>query len=404
MIAPAPVIPAIEVQATSRYPLGMPLNRFIADVWQRRPLLVRKAIADFRSPLTPEDLAGLACETFALSRLVIHDPARDHWELRTGPFEEADFARLPPTHWTLLVQDVDKWDADVAALLRRFDFLPSWRIDDIMVSYAVDGGSVGAHIDQYDVFLLQGQGRRRWQISTDEHASKAFRDDVELKLLRTFSATHEWLLEAGDMLYLPPGVPHHGVADGPCLTLSIGMRAPAVSEMVADLAASIAESLPEERRYTDQGIGPARVRGEIDADALERVEAALRPLMAVDATLLRRWFGSFITRYRTAHESVPRSRPLAPASLHERLGRGARLLRNPWTRVAWQRTPNAANLFVAGSMYAVSRGFATQVCADEPLTAENFAALRPGDRAVLLDLVNAGHFALARARPTRSSS
>lgn len=404
MTATAPVIPAIEVQATSRYPLGMPADRFLAEVWQRRPLLVRHAIADMRTPLTPEDLAGLACEPLALSRLVVHDPARDRWDLRMGPFTETDFAALPRTHWTLLVQDVDKWDADVAALLRRFDFLPSWRIDDIMVSYAVDGGSVGAHIDHYDVFLLQGQGRRRWQISTDASAPQAFRDDVELKLLREFSATHEWLLDPGDMLYLPPGIAHHGVAEGPCLTFSIGMRAPALAEMVADLAATLAESLPEDLRYADAGIGQARVRGEIDSVALERVEAALRPLLAVDASLLRYWFGSFITRYRLSHDSVPRPRALAPAGLQDRLARGARLVRNPWTRVAWMRTPRAATLFVAGSMYAVSRGFATQACADRPLTAESFAALRAGDRAVLLDLVNAGHFALTRTRATRSSS
>jgi 50S ribosomal protein L16 3-hydroxylase len=187
----------------------------------------------------------------------------------------------------LLVQDVDKWDADVAALLERFDFLPSWRIDDIMVSYAVDGGSVGAHVDQYDVFLLQGLGRRRWQISTDAQAPKTFRDDVELKLLSTFAPTDEWLLEPGDMLYLPPGIAHHGVAHGACLTFSIGMRAPAVGEMLADFGGFVAEKLADDVRYTDPGIAPARHPGEIDDAAIDAIAASLRDALAlVDVRVL----------------------------------------------------------------------------------------------------------------------
>src|SRR5690606_2927331 len=197
---------------------------------------------------------------------------------------------LPPSHWTLLVQDVDKWDADVAALLGHFDFLPSWRVDDVMVSYAEDGGSVGAHVDQYDVFLIQGLGRRRWQISTDAEAPMAFREDVELKLLREFKPTHDWLLEPGDMLYLPPGIAHHGVAEGECLTFSVGMRAPAVAELVTDFVGFLAERMPEELRYSDTGIAPAQAPGEIDDTALEKITQTLRDSLAVDASLLRCWF------------------------------------------------------------------------------------------------------------------
>src|SRR5690348_10259631 len=171
----------IEVRADLRQPLGMPAARFLSDHWQKRPLLIRNAFPDFVPPLRPDDLAGLACEELALSRIVLRDEKRDTWSLRNGPFTESDFAALPASHWTLLVQDVDKWDGDVAALLDHFTFLPSWRIDDVMVSYATDGGGVGAHLDQYDVFLLQGIGKRRWRISTDPHAPPDFREDSELK-------------------------------------------------------------------------------------------------------------------------------------------------------------------------------------------------------------------------------
>ena len=226
----APSFP-IEIDAAALPPLGMAPAEFLRDYWQKRPLLIRNAFPaftapDFVPPISPEDLAGLACEDTALSRIVAHDRERDHWMLRNGPFPEEMFPDMPDHDWTLLVQDVDKWDADVAALIDRFDFLPRWRIDDIMVSFAAPGGSVGAHVDQYDVFLLQAQGHRRWQIDASENPALDFRNDVDLRLLQRFTPSHDWLVGPGDMLYLPPGVPHHGVAEDACLTYSIGMRAP----------------------------------------------------------------------------------------------------------------------------------------------------------------------------------
>src|SRR5690606_27701140 len=143
---------------TRKQPLGMPVEVFLRDYWQKRPLLVRQAFPGFESPIQPEDLAGLACEEAALARVVVHDRKRDRWDLRNGPFDEAMFPAMGQRDWTLLVQDVDKWDAHVRALLDAFRFLPAWRVDDVMVSFAAPGGSVGAHVDQYDVFLLQAQG------------------------------------------------------------------------------------------------------------------------------------------------------------------------------------------------------------------------------------------------------
>ena len=151
----------IEVRGSTRQPLGMSPTQFLRDYWQKRPLLIRQAFPDFVSPIEPDDLAGLACEESALSRLIVHDEKRDRWQVKTGPLSEADFAKTPDRNWTLLVQDVDKWDADVAGLLEHFTFLPSWRLDDIMISYAEPGGGVGPHVDQYDVFLLQAIGQRR---------------------------------------------------------------------------------------------------------------------------------------------------------------------------------------------------------------------------------------------------
>ncbi|MBN8726754.1 MAG: cupin domain-containing protein [Xanthomonadales bacterium] len=403
----------IEVRARRGQPLGMPPARFLAGFWQKRPLLVRAAFPDWKDPLEPDDLAGLACEELALARIVIEhraagrgSAAASRWELRSGPFAEADFATLPETHWTLLVQDVDKWDADVAALLGHFAFLPSWRIDDVMVSYAEDGGSVGAHVDQYDVFLVQGLGHRRWSISADPEAPLAFRDDTELKLLREFAPTHEWVLEPGDLLYLPPGVPHHGVALGPCMTFSVGMRAPAGAELLADLADQLAAELPEDARYGDPDLAPARQPGEIDAAALARVRASLPWLRfaddgsGIDEAFLRRWFGGFITRYRSAHQAQPPARPLGDAAFASALAGGARLRRNPWSRVAWLREGREALLFVAGDMHRASPELARLVAAADEFELAD-APAGAGDAAVLRALIDAGHLALVRRKPAR---
>lgn len=388
MTKPAPL--PIEVRGSARQPLGMSPARFLRDYWQKRPLLIRQAFSDFQPPLQPDDLAGLACEDGALARLIVHDEKRDRWRVNSGPLDEGDFAKTPSTHWTLLVQDVDKWDADVAGLLQHFAFLPSWRVDDVMVSYAEPGGGVGAHIDHYDVFLLQGLGQRHWAISDDPLAPKAFRPDVELKQLAQFEPTHEWLLEPGDMLYLPPGVPHDGVAfGGPCMTFSIGMRAPSQAELTGDLADYIAERLPEELRYADPELKPAAAAGEIDRAALDRLKATLPFAAALRDDMLRDWFGRFITRYRNAQQPAPPAKPVTEAALGKQLDAGALLQRHPWSRLAWSRGKSDCMLYANGEAYAATPALAHQLCEQAALRLERKPTIV--ERALLLALVNDGH-------------
>ncbi|QNK00902.1 cupin domain-containing protein [Dyella telluris] len=387
----------IEVRGTARQPLGMSPAQFLRDYWQKRPLLIRQAFPDFVSPIEPDDLAGLALEETALSRLIIHDENRDRWKVKTGPLTEQDFASTPNKNWTLLVQDVDKWDADVAALLQEFRFLPSWRLDDIMISYAEPGGGVGAHVDQYDVFLLQGLGQRHWAIDTNPDAPKGFRPDVELKQLSVFEPDHEWLLEPGDMLYLPPGVPHDGVAfGGPCLTISVGMRAPSQAELTGDLADYLAERLPDELRYTDPDLAPAKSVGEIDRAALARLRQALPFAAALDDATLTDWFGRFITRYRSAQMPVPPEKELTEAALGKQLDGGAHLMRHPWARMAWARDKRGATLFVNGHAWPTTVDLAAQLCETRDLVPD--ASLDEAGRAVLLHLVNDGHLVVHKPR------
>jgi 50S ribosomal protein L16 3-hydroxylase len=183
---------------------------FLREYWQKEPLLLRTAFPDFEPQLDPDDIAGLACDEHAESRLIAGSFAEGSWTLRHGPFDEGDFAALPARDWTLLVQDVEKHYPPLRRLLARFDFLPDWRIDDLMVSVAGPGGSVGPHVDQYDVFLLQAAGRRRWQIARS--FDPALLPGCELNVLRRFEPELEWDLQPGDVLYLPPGVAHHGIA------------------------------------------------------------------------------------------------------------------------------------------------------------------------------------------------
>ncbi|MGH8041973.1 MAG: JmjC domain-containing protein, partial [Rudaea sp.] len=383
---------------TPKQPLGMPAARFLREFWQKRPLLIRGGFPHFHKAISPDDLAGLACEEAALARIVLHDAKRDTWTLRNGPFAEHDFGRLPKTRWTLLVQDVDKWDMDVAALLDAFAFIPSWRVDDVMVSYATDGGGVGAHVDQYDVFLVQGTGRRRWRISVDPRAPKDFRDDTELKLLREFTPTHDWVLEPGDALYLPPGVPHEGVAIGECMTLSVGMRAPSQAELLLDFAEYLAEPLGEEQRLSDPDLRPVHAPGEIDLAALARVRMAMPQFSDVDISTLGDWFGRFITRYRSAHAAMSASRPLAPARLAAKLAK-SRLLRNPFSRFAWIPVSRGAALFVAGERFECPLALAKALCADREFDGVALARMAgKSGTATLAALVDGGHLRLLRGR------
>ena len=390
--------PPLEVDGAALPPLGMPPADFLRDYWQKRPLLIRNAFAGFVSPISPEDLAGLACEESALSRIVAHEREHDRWLLRHGPFPEAMFPELPQHDWTLLVQDVDKWDADVAALLPAFDFLPRWRIDDVMVSFAAPGGSVGAHVDQYDVFLLQGQGRRRWQIDASEALGKDappihFRLDTELKLLQRFTPTHEWVLEPGDMLYLPPGVPHHGVAEDACLTFSIGMRAPAASELLGDYVDTLIADADEAQRYRVPELAPVGDSNEIDAAAMQRVIEALNVLRMNDPERLGDWFGRYITLYRSAGEATPGPTP-PRIEVEWALEHGARLHRHPWTRMAWRKSGRAARLYAAGQEFTLPARDARTLAAASEIDGGLYRKLTQRGRDTVFDLLAGGHYRL----------
>lgn len=389
----------IEVQAKPGLPLGMSPATFLRDYWQKRPLLIRAAFPDFETPVLPEDLAGLACEEGALARIVSHDRATDGWTLRTGPFQEEDFPGMPDHDWTLLVQDVDKWDPEVRALTSYFNFLPRWRMDDVMISFAATGGSVGAHVDQYDVFLLQAHGQRRWQIDASESTkgkrpSLEFRPDVELKLLTKFKATHDWVLGPGDMLYLPPNVPHNGVAVNPCLTFSFGMRAPSSAELISDYLDDLVADADESIRFQDPDLKLPEDPNEIDEAAMKRVVAALNALRMNDPDRLGNWFGRFITTYRAAGDILPSQAPPSPEEVVAELENGGVLERHPWARLAWRRATRGASLYCSGLAFQLSIKDAQTLAGAEQIDVTLFNKLGNKGRDALMELIVGGHYQL----------
>ena len=399
----------IEIDATGQGPLGMSAADFLRDYWQKRPLLIRNAFPGFESPITPDDLGALSLEASALSRLILWDRRTDRWTVETGPLPGDRFERVPERDWTLLVQDVDKWDPDVRALIDRFVALPRWRIDDVMISFAVEGGSVGAHIDQYDVFLLQGLGHRHWQIDANPAQSAEFREDAPIKLLKRFTPSHEWTLGPGDMLYLPPGLGHHGVALDPCLTFSLGMRAPSKAELIEDFALELASRAGERERYADPDLAVPTDAFEIDAQALERVKRTLGGMAgdtAADEALLRRWFGRFITRYRASGDIKPPRKPPTRAEFDAAIAGGGTAQRHPFSRVAWLRDgPATAMWFITGSdIEGLRVDDAALLCRLDTLDATAWGALDDHAREAVVALAALGHYRAVKARGAKSAT
>ncbi|MBT6780402.1 MAG: cupin domain-containing protein [Porticoccaceae bacterium] len=265
-------------------------DQFLAEYWQKKPLLIRNAIPNFEPPIDGDDLAGLSLEAEVESRLVIGDD----WALEHGPFEESRFASLPEQNWSLLVQGVDLWVPEVADLLSSFDFLPSWRVDDIMVSYAEDGGNVGPHFDYYDVFLIQGEGQRHWQIGQLCSEADLHTDSTALKILKNLEVSDEWTLNPGDMLYLPPKIAHHGVAIGQCTTFSVGFRAPAATEMLDDLATELLSRDITPNHLQDPPLNAAMANEPISGAYIHQVKELLQQTLD-DEQMLGEWFAQFMT-------------------------------------------------------------------------------------------------------------
>lgn len=373
------------------WPDGMDEAVFLQDYWQKQPLLIRQAFPDFQTPLDADELAGLSLEPETTPRIITQD-AGGNYHLEHGPFAEDRFASLDGNNWSLLVTDVEKHIPELLTYLVPFQFLPSWRIDDLMISYAPVGASVGAHIDEYDVFLLQASGVRQWSIDQRQDIKHELLSDSTLKILSTFVATDCWDLDAGDMLYLPPGMPHHGVAIAePCTTWSIGFRAPAIPDMVMRICEMLADKLPD-KRYTDGKIDIA-TPGEISANAITRMKTLWTQATTLDDAAFADFVGALLTESGTINSDDSVYEEYENAEDIEQFTKA------PFTQIVWhQKNTDSAEpmasstvtLFVNAETYYCSKDLALELCSGEPITMDAKPARVLSDQSVLVLLTRRG--------------
>ncbi|MEM7376531.1 MAG: cupin domain-containing protein [Pseudomonadota bacterium] len=365
------------------WPRGLDAQRFIREYWQRRPLLLRNAFPALENPLPADELAGLACEPEVPSRLVIESRGERPWELRSGPFDSETFDWLGTAGWSLMVTDLDKVLPDFRDALAPFRFIPDWRIDDLMASFAPPGGSVGPHFDAYDVFLIQLEGRRRWDIGPEPEAGYTLRGDTDLKIIEQPQFDDSHVLEPGDMLYLPPRYAHHGVALDPCITWSIGFRAPAVGELAAAWGDSVASDLPGDTLYADAGFAPQANPGELTRAAADALRARVREALDGDGAAFDLFLGQHLTD--RAADTVLRGVELDPPTLRALAAdEDRRLERHAAIRFAFVEYANHATLFAGGVPLTTHAEAARAVCEHTRWQGDALAALLDVDGATEL--------------------
>jgi 50S ribosomal protein L16 3-hydroxylase len=282
---------------------GLTSAQFMRRHWQKEPLFARDALAQYADAVSRDDLYTLAGRDDVEARIVMK--RRGRWQIEHGPFDRRKLSTLPPRDWTLLVQGVDQKVTQAARLLDEFSFIPYARLDDVMVSYAAPGGGVGPHFDSYDVFLLQGSGTRRWQVSRQRDL--ALVPDAPLKILERFEPQHEWRVHAGDLLYLPPQYAHDGVALDECITYSVGFRAPAAQALAQHFFEFLQDGLDLDGLYADPDLQPTRTPGRLPTRMIDHATAVLERV---------RWTRRDVAHFMGAHLTEPKDNVVfeAPSS------------------------------------------------------------------------------------------
>ena len=373
------------------FPGDISVETFLRDYWQKKPLLVRNAFPGIQSPLTPDELAGLACEDDANSRIVFEQHEQGHWYVQHGPLNEDDFSDLPEKNWTLLVTDVEKHVPAARELIDHFRFIPDWRIDDLMISYAPEGGSVGPHTDAYDVFLIQTHGQRRWMLNQD--FDDTCLQGTELRILEHFIAAQDWVLNPGDMLYLPPNIAHYGIAMNECMTCSVGFRAPSISNMVSEYAENLAANIDQSLRYEDPDLVCQPSPAEISPDALKRIKSIIAEKLTLDDERLVRWFGEFSSESRSGlHTQSPEILISSYDELAASLTAESNISQSPAVKFLFARNNDTALLFVDGNCYTTSQAFAVALTENREIKARHLIESidNETDQQTLLELYNCG--------------
>ncbi|OHU86972.1 MULTISPECIES: cupin domain-containing protein [Pseudoalteromonas] len=322
--------------------------QFLSQYWQKQPLLIKSGFSNFIDPIEPEELAGLAMEESIESRLITNH--NDDWQAHHGPFE--DFTLLTPENSTLLVQAVDHWHPEAAQLLTPFRFIPNWRIDDLMISYSTPGGGVGPHLDQYDVFIIQGQGKRHWRVGLPDQNLKQFAKNKSLLQVEPFEAIIDSVLEPGDILYIPPGCPHEGYAVENALNYSVGFRAPDQKDLVSSFADYLIDHELGNTRYSDPDLLTPKSIGQISDTEINNVRKLMQDVLADDNTF-KHWFGTMISQAKHDIDLAPLDEPLSVDDLQEYLETSEVIIRAGGVRSMYQVLRHSILLSVNGESYTL---------------------------------------------------
>ncbi|SGY91221.1 cupin domain-containing protein [Moritella viscosa] len=277
------------------YKLNLDIADFMENYWQKKPLLIKAGFKDFIDPISPDEIAGLAMEEEITSRMVSREEGK--WEAKCGPF--TDFERMEKPGAAILVQAINHWHDPSAELANTFNFIPSWRFDDLMVSYSTDTGGVGPHIDRYCVFIIQGLGKRHWRVGAQDMNPQEFAANGALKHCEAFDAVIDTVLEPGDILYIPPYAPHEGYAVGEAINYSVGFRAQDQKELLNDFGDYLLQQDKEFVRYSDPKLQPRTQHGSIESGEVQGLTDIMTSLMA-DKSVMHDFLGRHYSE--SAHE------------------------------------------------------------------------------------------------------
>jgi len=273
-------------------------EKFLAEYWQKKPLLIKQAFKNFEDTIPADELAGLAMEAEIESRIVSADN-KGNWQVDHGPFE--DFSQYGEENWTLLVQAVNNWSRPTNSLLQPFAFIPRWRIDDVMVSFSTPNGGVGPHLDQYDVFIIQGSGKRRWQVGAPNKALSTLLPHPDLKQVSAFEPLIDEITEAGDLLYIPPNHPHNGVSIENSVNFSIGFQAPSSQELWSSFADKLIDNNLGELRFSDTARKVTDSSTLISKADQQQLKAFMLEQLE-DTALFEQFIGQYLTQSHHALE------------------------------------------------------------------------------------------------------
>ncbi|ARD45834.1 cupin domain-containing protein [Colwellia sp. PAMC 21821] len=342
---------------------------FLAQYWQKKPLLIKQAFANFEDSITPDELAGLAMEGEIESRIVSVN-SKEAWQVDHGPFE--DFSQYGDTNWTLLVQAVNNWSRPTHDLLAPFAFIPSWRIDDVMVSFSTPNGGVGAHLDQYDVFIIQGSGKRRWQVGAPDSTLTTLLPHPDLKQVSSFEPIIDEITQAGDLLYIPPNHPHNGVSIENSVNFSIGFQAPSSQELWSNFADKLIDNNLGEQRFSD----PERALSQASFNITQHDKQQLKAFMLQQLDqegFYEQFIGQYLTQGHHALEILVPVNDINEEKLNDILSEPDILFMPVSGLKAAIINDNQTTLYINGESFALDNStleLAQHLAQQEPLTTQ----------------------------------